>query len=274
MFKTIICGNGEIGKSLEKVLFQYSPTIIDKEGVVRGNVDGRELYILHICFPFSDKFEEAVIEYQEEYKPKYTVIHSTCPVGTSRKLGAVHHPCIGMHPQLAESFLTFTQFLSGENASEVSEYFRKAGMKVYLFDKQETTELGKISQTTFYALMIEYIKMLKEECDKNNVTFSETYTLMSIAYNEGYEKLGYAEYKMPLLIPVMTKQKGHCTLNNLPFWDNEFVDIIKKRNGLSSELKEEKKDKILPDGAECKLGEDDCMGCGGCDYHQLYIDKE
>jgi hypothetical protein len=105
-------------------------------------------------------------------------------------------------------------------------------MKVYLFDKQETTELGKYSQTTFYSLMIEYVKMLKKKCDKAGLSFAEVYTLMSIAYNEGYEKLGYPEYKMPLLTPIMKKQGGHCCLQNLPLWgeDNAFIDLIKKNN--------------------------------------------
>jgi len=230
--KTLIIGYGEIGKSLEKVLIWYSPTIVGEKGIIKGNIDDRELEVMNICFPYSDKFEEAVREYQEKYKPKFTVIHSTVPVGTSRKLNAIHHPCVGMHPNLFESFLTFTQFLSGENASEVANYFRKTGMKIYLFDKQETTELGKISQTTFYALMIEYVKMLKEECDKNDLSFSEVYTLMSQAYNEGYKKLGFPEYKMPLLVPIEKKQGGHCTLPNLELWKdkNEFVELIKNNN--------------------------------------------
>ena len=148
--KTSIIGYGEIGKSLEKVLIQYSPNIITEEGMLRGNADNKELEVMHICFPYSDKFEEVVKEYQKEYKPKYTIIHSTVPVGTSRKLGAIHSPCLGIHPHLEQSLKTFTKFLGGEQASEVADYFRRAGMKVYLFNKQETTELMKIMDTTHY----------------------------------------------------------------------------------------------------------------------------
>lgn len=218
---SLIIGAGEIGNSLRKVIGGE---------IIGSHYDRAQFDIIHICFPYSEEFESEVKRYQELHKPKYTVIHSTVPVGTCRKLGAIHHPVIGMHPNLAKSFLIFTQLLSGKKASEVTDYFRRKGLRIYLLDNQETTELGKFSQTTFYALMIEYIKTLKKECDNKGLSFTEVYTLFSKIYNEGYEKLGYPEYKMPLLTPIMTKQGGHCTLPNLEFWDNDFTALIKKLN--------------------------------------------
>ncbi|MHA1210851.1 MAG: hypothetical protein ACTSSH_00170 [Candidatus Heimdallarchaeota archaeon] len=228
--RTLICGYGEVGKSLQKVLKSYPISIVDKNRTLDQAAGSTDIEIMHIVFPYSDKFIEQVKEYQEKYKPNFTVIHSTVPVGTSRKVNAIHSPVVGIHPHLEESLKTFTKFLGGEQASEVADYFRRAGMKVYLFDKPETTELMKISQTTFYAAMIEYVKMLKRECDKHGLSFSEVYTIPSADYNKGYEKLGFPEYKMPLLIPMMKKQGGHCTLPNLEFWDNEFVELIKNEN--------------------------------------------
>lgn len=225
--QSVILGNGEVGNSLYEVL---SEQYITRIGNREHEPEDEDFEIIHICFPYSDKFESEVKRYQTKYKPKYTVIHSTVPLGTSRKLNAVHHPVIGMHPNLAKSFLVFTQFLSGEKASEVADYFRRAGMKVYLFDNQETTELGKISQTTFYGVMIEYVKELKRECENKGLSFSEVYTIMSQSYNEGYEKLGFPEYKMPLLTPIMKKQGGHCVLQNCELWDNLFTKLIKDLN--------------------------------------------
>ncbi len=224
---TLILGNGEVGQSLKEVLdTQY----ICRIGNEQHQPEDEKFEIMHICFPYSDKFESEVKRYQDKYNPKFTVIHSTVPFGTSRRLNATHHPVIGMHPNISKSFLTFTQFLSGEQVSEVADYFRRAGMKVYLLDKQEATELGKISQTTFYGVMIEYVKELKKECDNNNLSFTEVYTLMSQSYNEGYDKLGYSEYKMPLLTPIMKRQGGHCVLQNCELWKNDFTNLIKNRN--------------------------------------------
>ena len=159
--KTLICGFGEIGKGLAKVLSDYKPFIHDSHKgynfLTNDTVD-----IMHICFGYDENFIEQVKKYQEEYKPKYTIIHSTVPRGTSRQLNSVSSPCICQHPFIEEGLRTFPKMLGGKQASEVADYFRRAGMKVYICDNQETLELGKISQTTFYALMIEYVKDLKK----------------------------------------------------------------------------------------------------------------
>lgn len=223
--QTIILGFGEIGTALAKVLKTYNPIIKTK---TKENISGIE--IMHICFPYSNSFVKEVKRYQELYKPKYTVIHSTVPVGTSKLCDAIHSPCLGVHPYLEESFKTFTKFLGGKKASEVADYFRRAGMKVYICDKSETTELAKLSQTTQYALNIEYIKNLKQECDKFKIPFAEVYTLFSENYNKGYIKLGYPEYSLPLLVPIMQKQGGHCTLPNCEIWNTVFTKLIKKLN--------------------------------------------
>lgn len=235
--RTLIVGaKGEVGAALSKVLSQYIPILIDKNEVLQGDINS-EIDIMHICIPWSEHFEYIVKEYQKEYEPKFTVIHSTIPIGTSRKLNAIHSFVIGIHPHLEKSMKTFTKFLGGEQASEVADYFRRAGIKVYLFDKQETSELAKISQTTFYASMIEYVKMLKEECDKEGLSFSEVYTIPSEDYNKGYKELGYEEYKMPMLIPMMKKLGGHCCLQNLNLWkeDNAFTKLIRDSQNCNSQ---------------------------------------
>ena len=207
--KTLIIGAGEIGKSLKEALSSnYECAIIDKEEGYPKKFD-----IIHICFPYSDKFEEQVKAYQKDYLPKYTVIHATVPVGTSKKLGAVHSPVVGIHPHLAESIKTFTKFLGGKDASLVANYFRRAGIKVSIHDKAETTELLKIMSTTFYAMTIEFTKGIKRLCDSYEVPF-EAWSIWTNNYNKGYKKLGYPEYSRPNLVPIMTGQHGHCTQSN------------------------------------------------------------
>lgn len=225
--RTLIVGAGQIGKSLGLVLREYNPSFHDP---LIGQVASGTFDILHICFGYTPNFITQVKGYQDQFKPKYTVIHSTVPMGACRELDAIHHPVTGLHPHLEVSMLAATQFLSGPKASQVANYFRRAGMKIYLFDKQETTELGKISQTTFYALMIEYVKDLKRRCDAFGLSFTEVYTLMSQEYNNLYEKLNLSEYCMPLLTPIMTPQGGHCTIPNLELWQTPFTELIKKQN--------------------------------------------
>jgi len=220
--RTLIIGDGEIGKSLFNVLDkQYECCIIDKGDEVELDYE-----IMHICFPYSDKFIKYVNEYLEKYKSKYVVVHSTVPVGTCEEIGAMHSPCVGIHPHLEESLTTFTKFIGGEYAHEVAQYFRRAGIKVYVTDLARTTELMKICSTSFYGLCIEWTKEVKRMCDKNHVPF-EAWTLWTDNYNNGYNELGYPEYTRPNLIPIMGKIGGHCVIPNLEHLDSKFKQLIK-----------------------------------------------
>jgi len=227
--KTLIIGRGEIGKSLDKVLSKEYPTqMIDKDDSLEGKFD-----IAHICFPYSENFVNIVKDYQIKYSPEHTVIHSTVPVGTSRKCDAIHSPCVGIHPHLAESLKTFTKFLGGEDASQVADYFRRAGIKVSVTNQPETTELMKICSTSYYGVCVEYTKEVKRLCDENDIPF-EAWTLWTENYNNGYSKLGYPEYQRPNLTPIKKKIGGHCVLPNLKYLDSKFGNFI-------SELNESKK---------------------------------
>ena len=110
--KSLIIGAGEIGQALEKVLNKYYKVWIrDKDW---GEEDIHP-DIIHICFPYSENFVSNVDKYQRQYDPKYTIIHSTVPVGTARNCSAMHSPIIGIHPSLEQSLTTFTKFIGGDH---------------------------------------------------------------------------------------------------------------------------------------------------------------
>lgn len=221
---SLIVGNGEIGQSLYKIV----------GGHIIGRTDiesSMNYFVMHICFPYSDEFESEVKRYQELYKPKYTVIHSTVPVGTSTKLGSIHSPVNGVHPNLEESLRTFTKFIGGSN-NEIDNYFRRAGFRIYTFDKPETTELMKIMCTTFYGVCIEYVRDVKEQCDKFGVPF-EAWTLWTNNYNQGYEEMKQPQYKRPNLTPPKGEIGGHCVLPNAKLLKTRFTDLL---NGDKFEL--------------------------------------
>jgi hypothetical protein len=215
--KSLIIGKGEIGKSLWEVI---GGIITDKE-YVKEKFD-----IIHICFPYSKDFIKEVKRYQKLHQPTYTVIHSTVPVGISKKLRAIHSPCLGIHPHLAQSLTTFTKFLGGEKASEVADYFRRFGIKVYITDKSETTEFMKIMDTTQYGIEIEFTKEIKRLCDAYKIPF-EMWSVYVNNYNQGYEKLGYPEYKKYNLVPIKGKIGGHCVTQNAELIDSKFAKLLR-----------------------------------------------
>jgi hypothetical protein len=229
MNETLIVGYGEIGNALYSILKEFYPVEVLDIGCTR--IENYSPYVMHICFPcFNQReFIKEVNRYKKIYKPKFVVIHSTVPVGTCSKLKAIHSPVEGLHPHLKKSILTFTKFLSGKDADKVADYFRRVGIKVYITDKSETTEYMKIMSTTFYGLMIEFHKQVKSDCDKLNIPF-ELFTIWNKNYNESYERLGYPEYKKPLLVPIMGNIGQHCVLPNSHLLKNDFTEFLLKRN--------------------------------------------
>src|SRR3990167_352386 len=222
--KSLIIGAGEVGVALSKVLADYHPDMYDLAHGVEPNL-GTTYEIMHITFPYSLKFIDYVKAYQEKYKPKYTVIHSTVPVGTSRELGAIHSPIRGIHPNLEGGIRTFTKFLGGEQASEVADYFRRAGLRVFLFDRQENAEALKLFDTEYYRVCIEFAHRVKKYCLEHGLSFSDVYRMGNITYNEGYTKLGHSEFVRPVLEPIMKEIGGHCVLNN-----KELIKLSENEN--------------------------------------------
>ena len=231
--KTLIVGKGEIGTALGKVLADYEPIFLDFQldlHLYAGDyVSKNPIDILHVCFEYSDNFIKSVKSYQKIFKPKYTVIHSTVPIGISGKCKAIHSPVIGIHPHLESGVRTFVKFFGGKQASEVADYFRRVGLKVYLFDKSETTELMKIADTTFYGVCIEYTKEVKKLCEKYKVPF-EAWTIWTENYNKGYKELGYPEFTRPNLVPIDKKIGGHCVLPNARILESKFAKFIIELN--------------------------------------------
>ncbi len=219
--KSIIIGFlGEVGNALKEVLYEAYPddiSGIDIDDNSFGNLS-KDVDVMHICFGYSKKFVSKVKKYQKRFNPTYTIIHSTVPIGTTRKIGPysnnIHSPIRGIHPNLKGGLLTFPKFLGGAGASYVADHFRKAGMKVILFDKPETTEALKLWDTEYYRHCIEFAKQVKEYCDKHGLNYSEVYTIPNQTYNEGYTELGYPEYVRPVLQPIMKEIGGHCLIPN------------------------------------------------------------
>ena len=233
----VIVGLGEVGLALNNVLGTVYGTVtvdIDRQPelyLADGLVCDCLVQVMHICFPYSGHFVHEVRRYQGKYKPQVTVIHSTVPLGTSLLCGAVHSPVIGIHPHLKESLLTFTKFIGGlpGPAGIAARHMQRAGIKTYVTDKAVTCEAMKILSTTFYALLIEYTKEVKDVCDEEGLPF-EMWTLWTEAYNKGYTKLGWPEVVRPNLVPMEGKLGGPCLLAKLDLLGGDFPELIKKRN--------------------------------------------
>lgn len=219
----LVIGMGEVGQAISVIL---ECSGIDKRNY--GTTTKEQYDVIHICFPYSDNFIDQVENYQATYNPRYTVIHSTVPIGTSRKLRAVHSPIRGIHPHLEEGIRTFTKYFGGEGAVFCARLFREKGLeKTRIRTKPEDTEALKLWDTTIYGLNIKIEKEIYEFCQKNNVDFDLIYKNANFTYNEGYEALGHPEFKKYILEHRDEDQiGGHCILENAKLLDSPLAKLL------------------------------------------------
>jgi len=205
--KHLIIGAGEIGQSLKHVF--KNADIHDVKPLPKKNYD-----ILHISFPYSKNFEAQVKNYQKRYDADYTVIHSTVPLGTSRKLNACHSPVTGKHPDLTESLYTFKKPLAGHGSDVIREEFIKHGVAPLMYNEPEECEASKLWELNIYGINILLQKDIAKYCEKHNLDFDNVYTKMVEKYNMGYSQMGLDHYKMFKLKNMKGKLGGHCVVQN------------------------------------------------------------
>lgn len=248
--KHLILGAGEVGQALYLILSPYfDVSIQDKVATLSGKFD-----VLHIAYPPIKDFVTVTKQYIKTYKPSLVIVHSTVPVGMTRKLGsiAVHSPIRGMHTKdhhpgvvgsikpvvqgdprtFAKSLSFFPKYFGGKLAKRAAKYFERAGLVVQAFDKPETTELAKILDTTYYAWNILFAKEVQQMCDKLDLDFDEVYTIPNTHYNEGYTKLGKPHVVRPVLKNIPGGIGGHCLIPNCELFEHWLTKTIKERDQL------------------------------------------
>jgi UDP-N-acetyl-D-mannosaminuronate dehydrogenase len=198
--------------------------------------DGLEgIEILNVCIPWSNNFVRIVKKEIKKIKPKLTIIHSTVPLGTTKKIGGmvVHSPVRGIHPYLFKSIKTFVKYIGSDNkkAGKIAKsHLEKLGIKTKVFQCSATTEALKLWDTTQYGFMILLNKAIKNWCDKKGLDFNAIYTEANKSYNDGYQKMGRPDVVRPYLKYVSGKIGGHCIIPNCYLLDDEIAKLIINKN--------------------------------------------
>lgn len=206
----LVIGTGEVGSSLQKVL--------DCDGVDRLEADDQvpQYDMIHICFGYSDEFESFVKDYQKRFGVKYTVVHSTVPIGTCKKLGVTNSPIRGKHPNLEQSIRTFTKHVGGVDAEAVAEELREKGINCITHASSNDTEAGKLLELMHYGAEVAQMKEVWQFCKDNKLDFDVAYTEFAKTYNQGYQELGLEQFTRPILKFIPGKIGGHCITQNMP----------------------------------------------------------
>ena len=221
--KHCVIGLGQVGTGVQKVL--------ECEGIDSNDVVP-QTDVIHICYSFSDTFVESVKEYKVKTGAKYAVIHSTVPVGTSTLCGAVHSPIRGVHPFLEKSIRVFVKYFGGKDAEIMAGEFRSRGIKCVCTEKPETTELGKLLDTSCYGLNILIEKEMYRLAQKYGVPHDISYTHMNDTYNQGYLDVGMPQFHKYNIQHMDGKIGGHCIMQNAELFDSWIADTLKEKNEL------------------------------------------
>ncbi len=222
--KVMVVGLGEIGKPLLEVLSRHYTTVgVDITPLAESP---EEIEVMHVCYPFRiENFVEETARYIERFKPRITVINSTVSVGTTRAIAkrtgsiVVNSPVRGKHARMAADLLRYDKFVGGidaESSKQVAEHFESAGMKTRILSSAEATELAKLTETTYFGVIIAWAQEVERYCDQVGVKYDEVISI--------YEEV-------PFFPPVKYFPGvigGHCVMSNIEIL-NEMVqsDILK-----------------------------------------------
>ncbi len=229
--KVIVVGLGEVGRPLFEVISDH----FDALGVDIDPVDFTgESEILHICFPFQvPDFVGQCVEYIKKYQPKLTVINSTVSPGTTRavyqkaRTDIAYSPVRGKHARMKQELQAYDKFIGGinpETSLRTSIHFQAIGMKTRILSSPESAELAKLTETTYFGLLIAWAQELERYCDQLSVDYNEVSSI--------FEEIAY----LPPVKYFPGIIGGHCVMPNIKIlkgiFPSELLETIEKSNEL------------------------------------------
>jgi len=253
--KIVVVGMGEVGKPLFELASRYHEVLgIDIEPPKERleNVD-----VLHICFPFEIKdFIGETARYIELFKPAVTIINSTVGIGTTRAIAqrtgtpVVNSPVRGKHVKMLEELQHYTKFVGALDpaaAQLAANHFESLGLKTKILSAPEATELAKLTETTYFGLMIAWAQELERYCDRIDQDYAEVTSF--------YDEIKF----FPPVKYFPGVIGGHCVMPNIEilsrFEDSPMLKAIKTSNqkkldrDAAKNLKVENKNKMLAGAA-------------------------
>jgi UDP-N-acetyl-D-mannosaminuronate dehydrogenase len=209
--QVVVVGLGEVGRPLLQLASeQYQSVGVDiaspQEWI--GHAD-----VLHVCYPFSIKdFVGETARYVERFKPELTIINSTVAVGTTRAIAertgaaVVNSPVRGKHARMLEDLRCYVKFIGPMDPSSgqaAAAHFQALGLKTKVLSSPEATELAKLTETTYFGLLIAWAQEAERYCDQFNEAYDEVASF--------WEEIKY----LPPVTYFPGTIGGHCVMPNI-----------------------------------------------------------
>jgi UDP-N-acetyl-D-mannosaminuronate dehydrogenase len=233
----VVAGLGEVGRPLLGLVERagHIAVGVDLEPAtlpVKGATD-----VLHVCFPFevSDFVGEAT-RYVELLEPALTILNSTVGVGTTREVYArtcrpiAYSPVRGKHARMVEELLKYRKYVGGvdENASNAAAaHFKSLGMTTRIVSSPEAAELSKLTETSYFGLLIAWAQEVERYCDLARQSYDEVVSF--------YEEIAF----FPPVKYTPGVIGGHCILPNIDILgavlDSELLAAVRSSNELKKQ---------------------------------------
>ena len=229
--KVLVVGVGEIGGPLLEILrSRYQAYGLD----IKPDPEIPPCEIMHLCFPFDgENFIRHSVRYIETYRPSLTIINSTVAPGTTRRIGlesktdVANSPVLGKHARMKQEMLQYTKFigaLTREAGQRAAQHFANVGIKTRVVDSPETSELAKLTETTYFGVLIAWAQEVERYCKDLGTNYDEVVSF--------YEEIGY----LPRVKFFPGNIGGHCVLPNIKILKTLFksglLEAIEKSNDL------------------------------------------
>ena len=224
----VVAGLGEVGRPLFELIRQKHTAVgVDIEPTTPLGTSA----VLHICYPFSENFVQTAVQYIKDHGPALTIINSTVAPGTTREVHriagtpVVYSPIRGKHARMKSDLLHYTKFIGGidhQSISRAEEHFQSIGLRTKLLPSPEAAELAKLTETTYFGLLITWAQEVERYCDEFDIDCGD----VSLFYDE-IAFLPQGKY-FPGIIG------GHCVMPNIDIlktiFDSDLLDAIVTSN--------------------------------------------
>jgi len=246
----VVAGLGEIGQPILKLLSKSAPAFgydtnpkLNNEKQIQ-KYENTPVSMLHVCIPFSKKFNSDVASLYKKFLPEIIVVHSTVSPHTTKRLQkklpcpVIYSATRGVHRRMLRDLKRYPKFFaiektgpkSGWAAKKYSGLLRKCSVRPKQMKDPITLELAKIIvDTTYYGWLISYAQLSNMISKKYGVDYDEMWT-----FSDDIQKfLGNRPKMFPGFIG------GHCVIPNLQLIDEaDFWQIDRINNAYARKVKD------------------------------------
>jgi UDP-N-acetyl-D-mannosaminuronate dehydrogenase len=226
----VVVGLGEVGKPLSELIAGHHEVVGVDITPPPGNVG--EVDILHVCFPFQiPDFIGETARYIDLFRPALTIINSTVTVGTTRSVAertgtaVAYSPVRGKHARMLDDMRRYAKFIGAVDraaADRAAQHFESVGLKTKILSSPEAAEIAKLTETTFFGLMIAWAQEVERYADQTGQDYNEI-----VSFYEEIDFFPRVKY-FPGVIG------GHCVMPNIEllrkFQESEILNAIRSSN--------------------------------------------